>query len=32
MDRALPVMLDILKAPATTASGQPLPAIYASWC
>jgi histidinol-phosphate aminotransferase len=32
MDRALPVMLDILKAPATTASAQPLPAIYASWC
>ena len=32
MDRALPIMLDVLKAPVTSASTQPLPEIYASWC
>jgi hypothetical protein len=32
MDRALPIMLDVLKAPVTSASMQPLPEIYASWC
>jgi histidinol-phosphate aminotransferase len=32
MDRALPMMLDLLKAPATSVSTQPLPEIYASWC
>ena len=32
MDHALPIMLDVLKAPVTSASMQPLPEIYASWC
>lgn len=33
MDKALPVMLDLLKAPVTSsASLQPLPDIYGSWC
>ena len=32
MDRAVPIMLDILKAPASSASARPLPEIYPSWC
>ena len=33
MDRALPIMLDVLKAPvSSSASAQPLPEIYTSWC
>jgi histidinol-phosphate aminotransferase len=32
MQRAVPVLIDLLKAPATTAALRPLPAIYESWC
>ena len=32
MQRAVPILLDLLKAPATTAALRPLPSIYHSWC
>jgi len=32
MDRALPVLLDLLKAPTTTAAHRRLPSIYDTWC
>jgi histidinol-phosphate aminotransferase len=33
MDRAMPVLLDVLKSPvSSSASAQPVPALYGSWC
>jgi histidinol-phosphate/aromatic aminotransferase/cobyric acid decarboxylase-like protein len=33
MDKAIPVILDVLKAPVTSsASVHPLPDVYGSWC